>query len=132
MTESPPNRPGKILVMDDDSMLLSTARMMLQRLGFDVLLAGDGDEAANLYAEHYQTDYPVDVAILDMRVEGGAGALESAQAILATDPSACLVIASGSTNHDTMLNHADHGFAASITKPFVMADLGLVLGELLD
>lgn len=132
MNENPTRHPGKVLVMDDDHMVRATARLMLKRLGFDVELAADGEAAATIYQESFSTDYPVDVVILDLVVRGGLGAVEAAAKILEVDPGAKLVVASGSTQDPAMVNFADHGFSAMITKPFVVADLGMVVGELLE
>lgn len=132
MSELTRRRPGKILVMDDDQMILATARLMLQRLGYDVVLACHGQEAVEIYGHALGGDDPVDVCILDLRVPGGMGALEASQKILERDPDARLVLASGSTTEPPMLQFQDHGFCAVITKPFVMADLGMVVGELVD
>ncbi len=132
MLEPIRRQPGKVLVMDDDQMILATARLMLTRLEFDVELATDGQEALDIYAAALGTDYPVSVVILDLRVPGGMGAMEAGQKILDLDPDARLVLASGSTTEPPMLDFQSHGFSAVITKPFVMADLGMVVGELMD
>lgn len=124
--------PGKVLVMDDDRLVLQTARLILQRLGFDVLLVADGTEAVTLYRQHFNTDYPVDVVILDLIVRGGMGALAAAAKIREIDPEACLVVASGATNDPAMIDCQANGFRASITKPFDIAGLGMLVGELLD
>jgi two-component system phosphate regulon response regulator OmpR len=132
MSDPASARPGKILVMDDDKMLLATARLMLQRLGFDALLAEDSRQALDLYLEHLQTDYPVDVAILDLQMSREQGGVVTAGRILEAHPAARLVLASDSTNHEVMVNFREHGFSACIAKPFVLAQLGAVLGELLE
>ena len=132
MTEAERRRPGKILVMDDDHMILATARLMLTRLNLDVVLAGDGREAVDIYAQALASDYPVSICILDLRVPGGMGAMEAAQHIRELDPAARLVLASGFTNELPMLEFQEYGFDAAITKPYVMSDLGTVVGELLD
>jgi two-component system cell cycle sensor histidine kinase/response regulator CckA len=132
MTDNTERPAVRILVMDDDQMLLATARLMLARLDYGVALATDGSEAIQIYRDALASEAPVRVAILDLRVPGGMGALEAAEEILKLDPQACLVLASGSTSEPAMLDFRDHGFAAVISKPFVLADLGLLLGELID
>lgn len=132
MSEKTPRHPGKVLVMDDDQLVLETARLILQRLGFDAVLAADGQEALALYQQHLTSDYPVDVVILDLIVRGGTGAVETAALILEVDPAACLVVASGATSDPVMTKFRNHGFRASIAKPFDVAGLGMLVGELLD
>lgn len=118
--------------MDDDDLVRTTARLMLMRLGYDVVLATHGQEAVALYHQHLQSDYPVDVAILDLKVTDGMGATGSAKLILDIHPEATLVVASGSANAPEMINPDEYGFAADLSKPFVVGDLGLLLGNLLD
>ena len=132
MSENPIPHPGKVLVMDDDVMVLKTARLILQRLGFDVALAADGKEAVALYQQHLGTDYPIDVVILDLLVPGGVGAVEAAALILDIDPDACLVVSSGAANDSVMTDYQVHGFRANMTKPYDVAGLGMLVGELLD
>jgi CheY-like chemotaxis protein len=132
MTDDNLLHPGKVLVMDDDELLRSTARLMLVRLGYDAVLAANGDEAVFLYRQHLESDYPVDVAILDLKVPDGVGALELAPMIRELDPAARLVVASGSVEDPAMVDCHAHGFQAALCKPFVIAQVGMLIGELLD
>jgi len=132
VNEHPSSRPGKILVMDDDNLLCTTARLMLQRLGYAIELAAHGEEAVALYHQALKSDYPVDIAILDLKVVGGMGAVPAAKLILDMHPEAKLVVASGSTSDPEMINPREHGFATALAKPFVIGDLGMLLGDLLD
>ena len=131
MSDSGSPRPGKVLVMDDDDLVRATARLMLRRLGFDVVLAADCEQAVALYGELLATDYPVDVAILDLMMVGGQGAVQAAAQILALDPNALLVVASGSPDHQIMTDHESHGFTACLAKPYLVTEVGLLLGTLL-
>ena len=132
MSETPIRHPGKVLVMDDDQMVLETARLILERLGFDAVLAADGKEAVALYHQQLGTDYPIDVVILDLLVPGGMGAVEAATMILEIDPDACLVVSSGAANDPVMIDCEAHGFRANMTKPYDVAGLGMLVGELID
>lgn len=40
---------GRIMVVDDESVIRNTAYGMLSSMGYDVLLAQDGEEALNIY-----------------------------------------------------------------------------------
>ena len=121
-----------ILVMDDDRLVCSTARLMLIRLGYEVVLAADGESAIHEYARSLESDRPVSVAILDIKVVGGQGAVAAAMGILALDPEATLVVSSGSTIVPELVHFQDFGFAGRLAKPFLVGDLGMLVGELLD
>jgi len=59
---------GKILVVDDDRLVLATVTHGLAQAGYDVIDADNGDDAILLAREHKP-----DLALLDIRMEGKSG-----------------------------------------------------------
>jgi response regulator NasT len=59
---------GKILVVDDDRLVLATVSHGLVRAGYEVIDADNGDDAILLAREHRP-----DLALLDIRMEGKSG-----------------------------------------------------------
>nr|WP_184299025.1 response regulator [Roseateles oligotrophus] len=59
---------GKILVVDDDRLVLATLTYGLAQAGFEVLDADNGDDAILLAREHRP-----ELALLDIRMEGMSG-----------------------------------------------------------
>ena len=59
---------GKILVVDDDRLVLATVTHGLAQAGFEVIDADNGDDAILLAREHKP-----DLALLDIRMEGKSG-----------------------------------------------------------
>lgn len=59
---------GKILVVDDDRLVLATVAHGLARAGYEVIDADNGDDAILLAREHRP-----DLALLDIRMEGKSG-----------------------------------------------------------
>lgn len=59
---------GKILVVDDDRLVLATLSYGLTQAGFDVIDADNGDDAILLAREHRP-----ELALLDIRMEGLSG-----------------------------------------------------------
>lgn len=59
---------GKILVVDDDRLVLATVTHGLAEAGFEVIDADNGSEAILLAREHRP-----DLALLDIRMEGKSG-----------------------------------------------------------
>ncbi|MEO7055468.1 MAG: response regulator [Caldimonas sp.] len=59
---------GKILVVDDNRLVLATLTDGLVRAGYDVVDADNGDDAILLAREHRP-----DLALLDIRMEGKSG-----------------------------------------------------------
>jgi len=59
---------GKILVVDDDRLVLATVSHGLAQAGYEVIDADNGDDAILLAREHRP-----DLALLDIRMEGMSG-----------------------------------------------------------
>ena len=59
---------GKILVVDDDRLVLATLMHGLAQAGYDVIDADNGDDAILLAREHNP-----DLALLDIRMQGKSG-----------------------------------------------------------
>lgn len=67
---------ARILVMDDDEMVLQVVDEMLSYLGHQVIQAQDGDECIRLYEEHTHRQEPIDVVIMVLTIPGGRGGLK--------------------------------------------------------
>jgi len=59
---------GRILVVDDDRLVLATVTHGLAQAGFEVIDADNGDDAILLAREHRP-----ELALLDIRMEGKSG-----------------------------------------------------------
>jgi DNA-binding response OmpR family regulator len=68
VVQAPPGAGGKILVVDDDRLVLATLTHGLTQAGYDVIDADNGDDAILLAREHRP-----DLALLDIRMEGMSG-----------------------------------------------------------
>jgi response regulator NasT len=62
------NAKGKILVVDDDRLVLATVTHGLAQAGYQVIDADNGDEAILLARKHHP-----ELALLDIRMEGKSG-----------------------------------------------------------
>jgi len=112
-----------ILVMDDEEMLQDLFKDILLSFGHEVLLARDGREAIAIYKEHYRSDQPIDLLIMDLTIPGGMGGKDAIKEILKIDPNAKAIVASGYSNDPVMANCHQYGFKAFLDKPFNIAQL---------
>jgi response regulator NasT len=64
----PPASKGRILVVDDDRLVLATVAHGLAQAGYEVIDADNGDDAILLAREHRPQ-----LALLDIRMEGKSG-----------------------------------------------------------
>lgn len=70
MTEVTQERP-MVLIVDDEEDLRDIMRRMLERRGFDTLVAGDREQAIAICQEHTGI---IDVLVTDLKLPGVSGA----------------------------------------------------------
>ncbi len=126
--EDPARDPGaerslRVLLMDDDSLVREVGTMMLERAGHTVSTVVDGDEMLAEYQAARVRRQPFDVVIMDLTIPGGKGGKEAIQGLLAIDPDAKAIVASGYASDPILANHREFGFAGKLTKPFRLHDL---------
>ena len=124
-----PRGEGTVLIMDDDAMVREITLQMLNWLGYTGIGTKDGSEAVEQYRQCLENKQPVQAVILDLTIAGGMGGREAGEQILAMDPAARLIVASGYSNDPIMADYAHHGFKAVMNKPFNIGELAAVLAR---
>ncbi|MBI4912949.1 MAG: response regulator [Acidobacteria bacterium] len=114
---------GRILVMDDDPIILDTTREILEHFGFEVETALDGRSAVSAWETSLKEGKPFRAAIMDLTIPGGMGGKEAARGILALDPGALLMVTSGYNADPVMSRPREFGFSAVVSKPYAALDL---------
>jgi len=122
---------AKILLMDDEQIILDVTNEVLAFLGYDVMFAQDGAAAVELYRHEKEAGAPFAVVILDLSVPEGMGGKEAMQKLREYDPSVKAIVSSGFANDPAVTAYADYGFSAKLTKPYKIMDLKATLEELL-
>jgi signal transduction histidine kinase/CheY-like chemotaxis protein len=122
---------GKILVMDDDEIVLQVVETMLNHLGYHVELAVNGEEALAKYSHAQRLRRPFDAVIMDLLVPGGMGGEVAIRKLLAIDPQARAIVSSGYCYDPVMADYKDYGFKGVIAKPYHLAGLSEQLKQLL-
>ncbi|HJW46756.1 MAG TPA: hybrid sensor histidine kinase/response regulator [Lysobacter sp.] len=109
---------GRILVVDDQPVNLRVVSSLLSRQGYEVILAGSGDEAL----ARYQETRP-DLVLLDMIMPGmdGFELLKALQAL--PPPIAPVVFVTAAQDRDMLLRAFDAGVVDYVTKPFLPEEL---------
>uniref|UniRef100_UPI004055DB48 response regulator n=1 Tax=Candidatus Electronema sp. TaxID=2698783 RepID=UPI004055DB48 len=121
----------RIMVMDDDEMLRNLAKAQLISLGHEPVLAADGMEAVNLCRKLREEGRPTDLVIMDLTIPGGMGGKEAAILLLADDPEARLIVASGYSNDPVLAEYRSYGFRAAVAKPFSRKELSRAIAAAL-
>jgi len=122
---------GRILVMDDQESILRMSKRMLNRMGYEVAFALNGNEAIETYRRELLKGKPFDLLILDLTIPGGMGGAQTISEILKIDPQVKAVVSSGYSNDPIMSNHSDYGFCGILPKPYIKKDLAEILNKLL-
>lgn len=122
---------GKILVMDDETMIRELAGEILRHLGYRVEFARDGAEAVARYAAALKSADPFDAVILDLTVRGGIGGKEAIKQLAVIDPNVKGIVSSGYSEDQEMTGFEEYGFCGAVAKPYTLEELGSKLGRVL-
>ncbi len=123
---------GKILLMDDEDFIREVASQMLYKLGYEVSVAKDGNEAIEIYRQAQQSKQPFDAVIMDLTVPGGMGGKEAIQKLKALDPNIKALVSSGYSNDPIMSNFRDYGFKGVVKKPYLIQDMSDALQSVIS
>jgi PAS domain S-box-containing protein len=118
---------GKILVMDDEKMILTVAESMLEALGYDTEVANNGEQALEKYSAALASGKPFDAVILDLTVRGGIGGRDTIVKMIEIDPEVRAIVSSGFSDDPILSNYENYGFKATLSKPYKMEELGRTL-----
>jgi PAS domain S-box-containing protein len=120
LSETPPKGGVEtILVVDDVPDIRMLATEMLERFGYTVKTAASGEEALQL---HYDRKESIDLTILDLGMPGIGGS-RCLRELLAFNPFAKVLIASGYSGDDTVKNAMESGATGFIGKPYQLKEL---------
>ncbi len=131
-TASPFERlTGRILFMDDEEPIRVMTCSLLERLGLEVVVTCDGDEAVKQFELARSSGRPFDAVIVDLTVPGGRGGAAAMAEILKLDPGARGIVSSGYSSDPIMANFRAHGFRGSVPKPYKVSDFARTLRAVL-
>ena len=113
MTEVAEKRPT-VLVVDDEEDLRDIMRRMLERRGFDTLVAGDSGEAIGVCRDH---PGEIDILVTDLGLPGVKGG-ELSQAATELRPGMRVVYISGLPKEIAVSDGLIEADALLVKKPF--------------
>ena len=117
-----------ILVAEDEDGVRSLTREVLEKYGYTVLEAANGEEALKVAESH---EGPVDLLLSDV-VMPRMGGPELAQALLAKRPSVKVLYMSGYTDHPMVRRGVVNAGVAFLQKPFTPTVLVSRVREVLE
>lgn len=116
-------RPYKILVVDDNNLILELAEHMLSAKGYGVLKSANGDDVINLY-----NDKDPDVVLTDINMPGMSG-YTLADKILEECPNQRIIMMTGDTSQKPKLEREGYPY---LFKPFNVDKVYTLLDDLLS
>ena len=123
-----PSGSERVLLVDDETMLVDMGRQVLTRLGYQVTACTSSVEAL----QHFQNDPAAfDLVITDMTMPHLTGK-ELATALLKIKPALPIILCTGFSETITEETAKHIGIKAFILKPIVMSDLAETMRKVLD
>ena len=127
LKESKMTTGNKILLLDDELIVIDVCREMFENLGYTAEFACDGLEALETFKTAQNEGVPFDLVIMDLTVPGGMGAVETIKPLLEIDPDVKAVVSSGYFNDPVMEDYKKYGFAGTLEKPYKLDELSELL-----
>jgi CheY-like chemotaxis protein len=123
----PRARGETVLVVDDAEGLRKLTRRLLERQGYTVLVAGNADEALQLF----EGNGSIDVLLTDVVMPGASGP-ELTRQLLERRPALKVIFMSGYTEEAIVRHGVLNAGIAFLHKPFTSEMLARKMSEVLD
>lgn len=118
----------KVLLVDDEKMVLEVGKAILQRLGHEVVAAESGEEALEQFGRQAES---IGCVVLDLTMPGMNGRA-TFQALRELSPELPIIIASGLAADQVAGHFDDMPPTAVIQKPYQIADLSNTIQRILQ
>jgi two-component system cell cycle sensor histidine kinase/response regulator CckA len=110
---------GRILLVDDEKLVLEVGAKMLKKLGYTVLKAPNGRKAIEIYKKNHGG---IDLIILDMIMPDLSGS-QAFDRFKEIHPDAAVLLSSGYSIDGKAAEILDRGCSGFIQKPFSIEEL---------
>lgn len=118
---------GRILIMDDEALIIDVAASMVHQLGYDTEFAKNGREAVERYRVSMESGMPFEAVILELNVTDGMGGKAVMRELLKIDPDVKAILSGDYANDPEMTDFEKYGFGGAIEKPYSISDLSKAL-----
>ncbi|MCG6533900.1 MAG: PAS domain S-box protein, partial [Syntrophales bacterium LBB04] len=119
---------GTLFLVDDEEMILEVGKPMLEKLGYEVLVARSGKEAIEIYQDNMDR---IKMVILDMVMPQMSGG-ETFDQLKMINPNVNVLLSSGYSLNGQAQEILNRGCDGFIQKPFSYGELSRKLKEVLD
>ncbi len=119
-------RKAKILVVDDEHLIRWSLEQNLRKQGYEVLTAGNGEDALKLVREEQP-----ELVLLDIHMPGISG-LEALEKIKEFDDEIIVIMVTAHGGLETAVNAMRMGAYDYINKPFNLDEMAIVIKKALE
>jgi PAS domain S-box-containing protein len=124
---SPPGLSGRVLIVDDEALVLSVCTAMVRRLGVQVLTAVDGADAVRVFRREGAS---ISAVLLDMTMPRMDG-LATLRELRLIRPDVRVILCSGFSEQEIAERFAGERLAGFLQKPYDLKGLKKVLGRVM-
>jgi CheY-like chemotaxis protein len=117
-----------VLLVDDEEMVSDIGKRLLERLGYNVLVAGGGKDAVEMYDKNKNN---IELVILDMIMPGMGGG-ETYERLKTINPDIKVLLSSGYSMNGQAAQIMARGCKGFIQKPFNLKELSKKVRSILD
>jgi two-component system cell cycle sensor histidine kinase/response regulator CckA len=126
------NPTPRILVIDDEEMILRVVGSILNTLGYECAKAKDGVEGCNEYVRAKADGKPFGAVLLDAKIPHGLAGEEALKCLLKVDPEVRAILCAGYADSDLFQKAEQIGFRAALAKPFRISQFVSVFKKVLS
>ncbi len=117
-----------VLLIDDEEMILDVSARMLEKMGYQVIVASGGEVGVQTYAQNKDS---IDLVILDM-IMPDLGGRDTFEMLTGINPFVKILLSSGYSLDGQAKELLARGCQGFIQKPFTMKALSEKIREILD
>jgi two-component system, cell cycle sensor histidine kinase and response regulator CckA len=123
-----PQGSATILLAEDEDAVRTVAKLILERQGYTVLAAADGEEAIELFAEHKES---IAMLVTDIMMPG-LGGMAVAESVVKEKPGIPVLFISGYPDDAAIDKDFSSGDVSFLPKPFTPKELSGAVAEALE
>ncbi len=120
------DKPSRILIVDDEDVVLDSCLQVLEGRGYEVATARDGTEGLKLVRE-----FAPDLVLVDLKMPGISG-FEVLEEIRAGDPTIVTIVITGYSTVNSAVEAMKKGAFDFLPKPFTPDELRLITARGLE
>lgn len=122
---------SRVLVMDDDELTLDIISQLLLRLGYETIVASNGNQAIEIFETAMACNQKIDIVLLDYDIINGMGGIPTMEHLIKTDPHIRGILITGHENNTETKKYKKYGFSDMLEKPFSIQQLSRKIKEIL-